>query len=189
MHTAPFQQPQAFLAVARRRSFSGAARARGVSRSALPHVPVRGRRRAGIPQAPRSARATARSSAPRVHHVPIADDQRALRLGARAGSQELSRAGSRRRRHQRRPARRVARGAEPWASLRARAGGYGATARWTPEDGAGGLRAGGARLLPLLPEPVTAFRAAAPLRRGGQRILRSQIEERLTQSGSLSSLA
>ena len=35
MHTAPFQQLQAFLAVARRRSFSGAARDLGFSRSAV----------------------------------------------------------------------------------------------------------------------------------------------------------
>ena len=35
MYTAPFQQLQAFLAVARHRSFSGAARDLGVSRSAV----------------------------------------------------------------------------------------------------------------------------------------------------------
>src|SRR5947207_10056767 len=35
MNTAPFQQLQAFLAVARHRSFSGAARDLGVSRSAV----------------------------------------------------------------------------------------------------------------------------------------------------------
>src|SRR5438105_8246339 len=35
MNTAPFQQLQAFLAVARHRSFSGAARELGVSRSAV----------------------------------------------------------------------------------------------------------------------------------------------------------
>src|SRR2546430_7514844 len=35
MHTAPFQQLQAFLAVARHSSFSGAARDLGVSRSAV----------------------------------------------------------------------------------------------------------------------------------------------------------
>src|SRR3954464_5084266 len=35
MNTAPFQQLQAFLAVARHRSFSGAARQLGISRSAV----------------------------------------------------------------------------------------------------------------------------------------------------------
>src|SRR6266699_5919403 len=38
MNTAPFQQLQAFLTVARHRSFSGAARELGVSRSAVSHT-------------------------------------------------------------------------------------------------------------------------------------------------------
>ncbi len=51
-----------------------------------------------VPRAPRHARAPGRSSAPRVHHVPLADHGSTLCLGARAREKELAGARSRRRR-------------------------------------------------------------------------------------------
>ena len=65
--------------------------------------PLRRRGRARLPRAPRYAGAPRGSPAPRVHHVPLADDRSALRLGARARAQELARARSRGRRQRATP--------------------------------------------------------------------------------------
>src|SRR6266568_5009663 len=130
--------------------------------------PLRGGGRPQLSRAPRHAREAPGPLAPRVHHLPRADDGDALRLGAGAGPQDVARAGARGRGHQRQPGDAVPGRVRPRAHVRLRAGGAGAATHRTVEGGARGLRAHRSRVLPVLPEPRAALPTAPSLHRGGE---------------------
>ena len=132
-------------------------------------VPLRGGGLARLPRAPRDTGTPGGSPAPRVHHLPLADDRSALRLGAGARPQELARAGSRWRRQRRLLVERLSCGAGGRARLRLRADGVGAATHGPAATGARALCADGSGLLPLLPQRRAAFGTAASVRRTWRR--------------------